>query len=390
MPVFRPAFTGEGEWWLRMIPLLRSRGLDVEILTVANGCPPGTTLVEGTRVSRIAVDGRRPYLSWLYRVLGALGRRRDSMDLALFHSPNRDAVFASCLAGRLLGWRTVYRMTLLGSDDLMTIRQVGKLGRLRMAALHLAHGYVSMAGAMIRGFERARFLRDRLLTVTQGVDTQRFRPADPAMKAEARASLGLPQEAPIALFCGAIIERKGVDVLIEAWRRVRDQLPDARLLLVGPNHRNGLVEPEYRPFCERIERRIAELGLADSVTLFGYRTDTPLFYAAADLFVFPSRAEGQPNVVAEAMASGLPSVLSVLDGLCDELRDGIEAVVVRSFSPEDYARAIVGLFADREAATRMGERARERSLALFDVERVADRYAWFLRAVGEGRRRPPA
>src|SRR5262245_24304897 len=201
MPVFRPAFTGEGEWWLRMIPRLRSRGLDVEILTVANGCPPGATLVEGTRVSRIAVDQRSPSLSWLYRVLDALSRRRDSMDLALFHSPNRDAVFASCLAGRLFGWRTVYRMTLLGSDDLMSIRRVGKLGRLRMAALRLAHGYVSMASAMTRGFERARFLRDRVLTVTQGVDTERFRPVDAAGKAEARKELGLPPDVPVALFC---------------------------------------------------------------------------------------------------------------------------------------------------------------------------------------------
>lgn len=106
---FRPAFSGEGEWWLRLIPFLRERGVEVEILTSGEAKDGGPERVEGVSVHRVPImngpPGLRGYAGKLVAGLLALRQRRRRFDVALFHALSRDMVFASCVAGRLGGWR---------------------------------------------------------------------------------------------------------------------------------------------------------------------------------------------------------------------------------------------------------------------------------------------
>jgi glycosyltransferase involved in cell wall biosynthesis len=313
--------------------------------------------------------------------MGELIRRRHQFDVALFHAPNGDAVYASCLLGGILGWKTVYKMTLYRSDDLVSIRDTGRFGRLRLSALRIADGFISMSNLLTQTFEQTGLRPTRLLAVPQGVDTARFRPPDPEQKRAARARLGIPESARVALFCGSLIHRKGADILVEAWRQVARSVPHGLLLMVGPNPRDGLIEPQERPFSESIMRRIDELALHGSVRLFGFQKQVEISYAAADVFVFPSRCEGWGNVVTEAMAAGLPCIISRLDGISAELlRDGDEGIIVGSEDPGEYAEQLVRLLTDAETARQMGERARKRAVELFEIELVADRYAGFLRS----------
>jgi glycosyltransferase involved in cell wall biosynthesis len=390
---FRPVYTGEGEWWLRMVPLLRARGVTTEVLTRGrDGGAPAHEIVDGTAVQRLPLPAGSGGHAWMAAVLRTLVRRRGQFDIAQFHGTNDDAVYASCLAGRLLGWKTVFRMTLAGDDDLPTIRRTGTFGRGRLAALQLAHGYVAMARALARGFEQARFLKDRFLVVPQGVDIAAFKPSSAEERSAVRRRLGISESARVAVFCGAVVPRKGVDILVEAWARVRARVPGALLLLVGPNHLGGgLDDPRHRAFSEQLERRVQELGLGDCVRMEGFQHDVRPFYAAANVFVLPSHAEGQPAVIGEALASGLPCVISQLDGITDEdLRHEQEGFIVPSFAPDDYAEPLVRLLGDAEASEAMGRRARERAVARFDLRRIADSYAAFLRAVSRGPHRRPA
>lgn len=380
---FRPAFSGEAEAWLRLVPALKKRGIEVELLTAIDGASagPAMELVEGTVVHRVAArDGIR----WgrMRAILGTLIKRRKRFDIALFHSPNHDAVFASCLLGHLLGWKTVYKMTLFHSDDCVTIRDADRLGRFRVAALRLADGLICMSEQLRRTAEEVGITVPRILMATNGFDSARFRPADQNRRRASREKLRIPENAKVVLFCGGIIRRKGVDILLRAWPTVSASVTDARLLLVGPNHHDGFEEREYQEFSEDVERQIVEQGLDRSVRLEGYQQTMESYYAAADLFVLPSRAEGWPSVINEAMASALPCVVSSLDGTCDEhLRDGQDGVIVRSEDPEEYAARIIGLLNDQEGARQMGRHARERAIERFDVERLAGRYAAFLRSV---------
>jgi glycosyltransferase involved in cell wall biosynthesis len=383
---FRPAFSGEGEWLLRMVPFLRTRGVDVEILAGSYGVTERLRepeVLEGVVINRVRSNGdRTSYWKRLGGIMGALIRRRGRFDIALFHSPNYDAVYASCLVGRLLGWKTVYKMTLYRSDDLLSIRETGKFGRVRLAALQHADGFISISEPLNRTFKDAGFCESKLLKVTQGADTTRLKPSDPTSKRLARLHLGIPERSPVVLFCGAVIYRKGVDLLVEAWSQVQKHVDGAILIMVGPNHRDGFEEPEDRRFSEAIERRIGELQLNESVRLTGYQKEMEIFYRASDVFVLPSRAEGCPNVVAQAMASGLPCIVSQLDGASEEFfRDGESGLIVRSEDPCQYARYIISLLTEEDTARRIGQQARKRAEERFDIERNADSYAAFLRGI---------
>jgi glycosyltransferase involved in cell wall biosynthesis len=169
-------------------------------------------------------------------------------------------------------------------------------------------------------------------------------------------------------------------VLVDAWAQVHQQLPGAVLLLAGPNHHDGLKGTDHEPFCVEIEQRIAALGLQDRIRLLGMRQDVDQIYRAADLFVFPSRAEGWGTVISEAMACGLPSLLAPMDGIAeDHIRDGHEGLIVRSEDPREWAAHITELLGSPERRRQMGAQARCRVLARVSMDLVVDRYATFFR-----------
>jgi glycosyltransferase involved in cell wall biosynthesis len=314
--------------------------------------------------------------------MNELARRRKRFDLMLFHSPNHDTVYASCLAGRVFGWKTIYKITLWGSDDLSTIARSGRIGHLRLATLTLADGFISMSRVALHPYEDQPWICSRLLVAPQGVDLKRFYPRDPVQKRSLRRQLGIPEDKKVVLFCGALIYRKGVDVLIDAWQQVRQQFPDALLLLVGPNHLDGIDEHEHQAFSEAIAHRIMDLKLTDTVRLLGYQRETSPYYAAADVFVLPSRSEGWGTVITEAMASGLPCVISSLHGISEEhLEDNVQGFIVPSHAPKDYAERLLTLLSDETIARRMGKNARSRAEEHFTVERVADQYTDFFRRI---------
>lgn len=154
------------------------------------------------------------------------------------------------------------------------------------------------------------FRPEQAVLAPNGVDTQRFAPATPAARAGARAELALADDTFVALFVGRLVERKSVDVLLRAWAE-STAARRGRLLLVGDG-----------PERARLEAMARELGIADRVHFAGERTDTLGFYAAADAFVFPSRREGLPNALLEAMSCGLPSIATRIGGCVDVVTEG--------------------------------------------------------------------
>jgi glycosyltransferase involved in cell wall biosynthesis len=107
-----------------------------------------------------------------------------------------------------------------------------------------------------------------------------------------------------ALFVGRLAPEKGLDVLIAAWPLVRAAHPDARLVLIG--------EGPERP---ALEARVARLGLRGAVALPGSSADPVAALRDADLFVLPSRTEGLPRALVEAMARALPCLGSRVGGI---------------------------------------------------------------------------
>jgi len=206
----------------------------------------------------------------------------------------------------------------------------------------------AVSGALADRFAAvAKQPRERVLEVRNGVDLDRFRPGDAAA---ARAELGLPGVGPLVLGVGRLVPGKGFDV---AARALRSLSPDTKLVLVGDGPERAAIAAAAG------SQRVVFLGALppDRVAIA---------YRAADVLVLPSEREGWPNVVTEALASGLRVVATAVGGIPEILGDlaarspGLAALA----PPRDadaFAAALAGVLARpadpaavREYATRYG------------------------------------
>jgi glycosyltransferase involved in cell wall biosynthesis len=191
--------------------------------------------------------------------------------------------------------------------------------------------------------------REKIRVVANGVD-QRFRPGD---RRQARLRLALPPEDFIVLFVGMLVPIKGLDVLIEALAKIEGAKPV--VLLVGDG-----------PLRSDLERQAADRGLVDHLRLVGRQSseEIPIWMAAADVLVLPSRSEGRPNVVLEAQACGLPVVATAVGGTPELVRDGKTGLLVESDDAQALAQAIERLRQDGELRDRLRGAGREQAAGM--------------------------
>jgi UDP-glucose:(heptosyl)LPS alpha-1,3-glucosyltransferase len=160
--------------------------------------------------------------------------------------------------------------------------------------------------------------RSRLLTIYNGVDTERFHPGiGLRYGAEQRAAWGVSADELVLLYVGSGFHRKGLATVIEALARLRAQgMTHVRLVVVG----KGRLAP-YR----RLARRLA---VDDLVRWGGHRADVERCYAGAEVFVLPTLYDPFANTCLEAMACGLPVVTSAANGAAELLKDGLNGHVL--------------------------------------------------------------
>lgn len=194
--------------------------------------------------------------------------------------------------------------------------------------------------------------------VCNGVDTDRLRPAD---RQAARRRLGLPAQAPIATCVGRLATQKGQDQLLSAWPAVLAEIPTARLVLVG----DGPTGDRWRA-----EHPVATHA---SVRWWGHSDAVAEHYAAADVVVLPSRAEGMALVPLEAMACARPVVGFDVGGVRQSV--GGAGAVVPPGDAVALAGAIIDRLADPVRAAREGLLGRRRVDDLFGSDRVHERIA---------------
>ncbi|CAM5672990.1 D-inositol-3-phosphate glycosyltransferase [Streptomyces avidinii] len=207
----------------------------------------------------------------------------------------------------------------------------------------------------------------RIVSLPNGVDTDRFRVADRAdgaARAAARARHGVDPDETVALFVGRLTSQKRVDLLVDAFSAAKAE--GLRLLLVGPS------DATYGPAFDT-------RGLPAGVTWLGATTSPERYYALADVYVSTSLAEGMPNSGLEAMASGLPLLLSDIPGHRELVDEGRNGWLVPP-GVADFATALAELPA-RERLEAMGEESRRRAEVEFALPSVTDRYLRLYRDV---------
>ena len=209
------------------------------------------------------------------------------------------------------------------------------------------------------------------------VDTAAF---DAAARAPTRAALGIAEGVPLVGWVGRLDAKKRVEDFIAAAARVRAVRPEARFLVIGGP---DAFMPDY---AVRLREQATRLGLAGALTFLGDRADIPQLLSALDIFVWLSRGEGMPHVIAEAGAAALPVVATADNGTLEQIDDGVSGLFVPHEAPDAVAAAVLRLIGDPALRRRLGSALHAKVCAEYAVEAVVPQWERLFDAV----RRPPA
>jgi len=206
---------------------------------------------------------------------------------------------------------------------------------------------------------RERGVRVPVAVIPTGVPLDLFCPGN---RETAKRTLGVPTETRLCLYVGRLDREKSIDHIIDAFTAIAEALPDARLSLVGQGTYDSMAR-----------RRAAASGAHERIHFHGGmpREALPVFYRAADLFLFTSETETQGLVLAEAHASGLPAVAVQASGVDEVVRDGETGVLTKP-EPRELAEAAIALLLDPERRRAMAKAARAVAEQEFSADRQVD------------------
>jgi glycosyltransferase involved in cell wall biosynthesis len=157
---------------------------------------------------------------------------------------------------------------------------------------------------------------------TNGVDTDHFEPKlfDEASKTKLKGELGINKDDTVFVFIGRIVKDKGMNELMHTFAKINVDYPNTKLLLVGPfeDHLNPLLPETY----DLIKNH-------NSITHVGYQKDVRPYFAISDVLAFPSYREGFPNVVMQAGAMGLASIVTDINGCNEIIENGKNGLIIQ-------------------------------------------------------------
>ncbi|MFH1957604.1 MAG: glycosyltransferase family 4 protein [bacterium] len=370
---FLPQYSGAAIQCYSLLRELKKRKVEAFVISFSNDRKEPKYSIDGISVETIFVNQKgtiKDKIKEMIKIFLTIYRNRSKIDILHIHCLS----LSSLLAGFILRKRIIQKLTLMGEDDIVTIKK-HKLGIIKLLLMSKVNQIVSVSPALTDTLRNSKYFHN-YDEVPNGVNTKIFRPVkNKYEKFEYREKLLLPVNAKIALFMGAIIDRKGIDVLIEAWNKVSLKYgKQLQLLLVGPEYIEGNSEFSVS-FNRKLHKTISCLKLESKIKFVGEVKNPEKYLMCSDVFLFPSRREGLPNVLLEAMSCGLPCVVSRIPQITDHIIDhGLNGYLCEQEDIESMAGNILKLFMDKELFVKIGAAARKTIENRYDIANIADTY----------------
>lgn len=200
----------------------------------------------------------------------------------------------------------------------------------------------------------------KLATVHNGIDLDRLKKIQP--RDAVRAGLGLPNDALVIGSVGRMMPVKGYEYLLEAVKKMLENEPKVRLVMVGDG-----------PLKAELEDKAKALGIADQVIFTGFVPETIEIINALDIFVLSSLHEGISISLLESLALGIPAVVTNVGGNPEVVEDGVQGKFVSPRNPGALAEACLSLLNDPQKRKDMGDKGRERIRKEFSKEAMAEK-----------------
>jgi glycosyltransferase involved in cell wall biosynthesis len=207
---------------------------------------------------------------------------------------------------------------------------------------------------------RAGIKPEHIIAIPNGIP-----PMGPAAldRGKRRGELGLADTDVMLLSVGRLVYQKGHEFLVRAMPGVLSQVPGVKVMICGDG-----------PLRAELEAEIARLQLTASVSLQGNQSEITRFLDSADIFVLPSRWEGLPVALLEAMGSGLPVVATHVEGVEEVVQDQVHGFLVPPEDPAALEQALLKLVPRTELRDKMGRAARKRIEESYTIDIMCERY----------------
>jgi glycosyltransferase involved in cell wall biosynthesis len=201
----------------------------------------------------------------------------------------------------------------------------------------------------------------RIKVIHNGIDTSRLNP--PLDKAAKRREIGVSESCRIIGTAARLNSIKNIDMMLRVLKLVLEKVPDTCLVIAGQGEEE-----------DRLKALAVELGIADNVKFIGLRFDLPEIYQLFDVFLLTSFSEGISVTLLEAMASGVPAVVTDVGGNGEVVVEGETGYMVAVDDDGAMAYRVVRLLADASSSPAVGDRAKERIAAAFSVAGMVNTY----------------
>jgi glycosyltransferase involved in cell wall biosynthesis len=296
---------------------------------------------------------------WIFQLFKSLIKYRKSYDVLHLHLLWWGGLLVAVWSS-LRRIPALYESVLLDADTPRGILQES-FGTLKVWCLKKFRGILAISTELANEYLDFGFSGAQVHTLMNCIDSDLFCPSEtPQQKAALRSQLGIPSDAIVLVFVGSVVQRKGVDILIKAFADASALDPRLYLIVIGP--RNRRENPALNEkLVEDLYREIAQFGISDRVVFTGLiekRDKLSTYYRASDIFVFPSRNEGLPNVILEAMATGLPAIVTRLPGLERVVTQNESGLFVPVGDAGLLTNSIIRLSDDPVLAQKLGDNAR--------------------------------
>lgn len=371
--LFYPHYSGAANQAMALSKALVARGISVMFVARQFRDEPESEHYNGLWIHRVRSRGQghlgmiRFWLG-LFRVLYQL---KNEYDVIHLHGLGPLQMLVG-IYGKILRRKTVVKITMAAVD--LDFESRGRLvGRLERWAFPYFNKFIALSSEISKELSALKIPDRRVAFLPNGVNAKRFHPVTAEEKEELRTQLKL-SSGRIVTFVGQISHRKGTDVLIRAWKGVVSDYSEVHLVLIGPTADRDMHHPDHT-FIKTIRALIEEYQLQRHIVMLGERQDVERYLQASDIFVLPSKIEGMPNVLLEAMACGLPCVTTRVSGTQDIIDDGANGILVEYGDSETLRMSLVRLLRDSERCRRIGVKARRTIDDRFSLERIADLYA---------------
>ena len=214
---------------------------------------------------------------------------------------------------------------------------------------------------------------EKFQVILHGIDTDMFFPASPAEKAELKRQYGFGDNR-VVLHSARFLQWKGIIPAIQSLPAIIDRFPDVKMVLTGKKER--VSKEDLKEYEQEIDRTIAELGLEKNVHIGMYSfSDIPRLTRLADVVIYTTIGDEPFGLVpVEAMASGVPAIVTRSGGLVEGVVDGKTGFIIdkdEQTIPAQLAASIVELFSHEELAREMGLAGRKHAVEVFDKKRMA-------------------